>query len=341
MGQPLQMEAVAVTTKVESTYNTDVTPATTDAVRLIMPRPQVKIGWGYDGDRGPQNAGNGRWLAAPPNGRTVSGSIKVEPKGLGASYASSANEVPDVHRFLRAAGFTATLAAGTSWTFTPDLFSVTPASLSTYFYEGGELWKACGMYTDLKIDIPNTGIPTFEFPFAATMVTDPADLTLPSMTYTAPTIVPPSAAGVGFTLHNLTGAVLRSASFSLGRSFSNPRLAVAGGGGVGHAGFATTFRKPVLDLVIEMTALTTTPFTTSTLIDPYSLEKAGTTGICSLQFGGTTNNKWKLTLNQCQVVPGSVEKLSENNEAFGLYKLQVKPYVTTDQGIDDITLLWN
>ncbi len=339
MGQPLQMEAVAVTTKVESTYNTDVTPATTDAIRIIPPRPQVKIAWGYDGARGPQNAGSGRWLRAAPNGRTVSGSIKVEPKGLNSSYASSSNEVPDVHRLLRAAGFTATLSAGTSWTFTPDLFSVTPASLSTYFYDGGELWKTCGMYTDLKIDIPNTGIPVFEFPFAATMVTDPADLTLPSMTYTAPTVVPPTANGVSFTLHNLTGAVLRSASFSLNRSFNNARLNI--NAAAGHAGFAPGFRDPVLDLVIEMTALTTTPFTTATLIDPYSLEKAGTTGVCSMQFGGTTNNKWKLTLNQCQVVPGSVEKLSENNEAFGTYKLQVKPYVTTDQGIDDITLLWN
>lgn len=334
MSSAKHTEAAGVTTKIETTYNTDVTPATTDAVRIIKPFVTLTPQWAYDGARGIANGGFGRHVRQTPTGRFVNSSIRMEGKGRGAAYTSSAVEVPDVHRWLRAAGFVATVTTtggSEKWDFTPTTGTGTPASVTSWFYGQGELLKVAGIYANLKITAQNTGIPVWEFPFAGTMATDPADTSLPSMTYTVPTVVPPTATGITFTLGNFTGGVVRSFAFDLGRVFDTPRVNL--NSSAGHAGFQPGPRDPVLECVVETTALQGSPYHASTAIDPYQLQKNATSGLAfSLVVGGTQYNRWKLIFTQCQVV--GVEPVEEGSAS--LRKLTIRPYVVGDQDDSDL-----
>ena len=335
MSSAKHTEAAGVTTKVESTYNTDPTPATTDAVRIIKPFPILTPQWGFTGERGIANGGFGRHVRALPTGRFINSTVQIEPKGRGAAYTSSSVEVPDVHRWLGSAGLLATVTTtggSEKWDFTPTTGTGTPVSVTSWFYGEGELLKVNGIYSNLKITADGIGIPVFAFDFFGTMSTDPADTALPSLTYTVPTIVPPSAVGVTFTLGNFTGGVVRSFNFDLGRTIS-PRLNV--NASAGHAGFQPGPRDPVLEFVVETTSLQGSPYHATSAIDPYQLQKNATSGLAvSITIGSTQYNRWKLIMGQAQVV--GVEPVPEGS--VSLRKITVKPYVTGDQDNSDLTL---
>jgi hypothetical protein len=331
-------EAIGVVTKIETTYNTDASPATTDAVRIIKPRPELTARWGYDGDRGLQGGGFGRIQRAGPTGRSVSGTIRMEGKGRGSAYSSSSVEVPDVHRWLRASGFTAgadTTPSAEFWTFSMGSGTAAPASVTSWFYGRGEVWKVAGIYASLKITSSNAGIPVWEFPFAGTMAADPTDVTLPGLTYTSPTVVPPVATGVQFTFANLTSGIIRDWEFDLGRVFDTPRINQ--NTAAGHAGFQPGPRNPKVTFSIEATSLQGSPYTASSALDPYNLWKTATTGAFSIQIGATQYNKWRLSFGQAQFT--NVELVDDGSVA--LWKCTVEPYVTGDQGTDDLNLLFN
>lgn len=335
MSSAKHTEAIGVITKLESTYNTDSSPASTDAVRIIKPRPELTARWAYDGSRAVQGGGFGTRQRQTPTGRSVTGSIKMEGKGRGAAYTSSGVEVPDVHRWLRSSGFDAavtTSAGSEKWDFTPTSGTTAPASNTSWFYGRGELWKVNGIYANLKITADGTGIPVWEFPFVGTMGTDPADASLPSLTYTAPTIVPPVATNVAFTFANLTSGIVRSFDFDLGRTIDNAR--VNQNTSAAHAGFQPGPRDPKLTFTIEATSLQGSPYTATSALDPYQLVKNATTGAFSLTVGGTQYNRWKLIFAQAQFV--SVEPVDEGSVA--LWKCVVEPYVTGDQAVDDLTI---
>lgn len=335
MSSAKHTEAIGVIGKLESAYNTYASPASTDAIRIIKPRPELTMRYGYEGDRGIQGGAFGQLQRQTPTGRSVSGSIKIEGKGRGAAYSSSAVEVPDVHRWLRASGFDAavtTTGGSEKWDFTPTGGTTAPGSLSCGFYGRGELWPVAGIYANLKITGDGIGIPVWEFPFAGTMATDPTDVTLPSLTYTVPTVVPPVATNVAFTFANLTGGIIRSFDFDLGRGFDNPRLNQ--NTTAGHAGFQPSPRTPRLTFTVEATALQGSPYTATSALDPYQLVKNATSGAFSMTVGATQYNRWKLIFAQAQMM--SVEPVDENSTA--LWKCVLAPYVTGDQAVDDITI---
>lgn len=337
MSSAKHTEAAGAAVKIESTYNTDPTVAVTDAIRIIKPRPLLKPEFLYDGARGIANGGFGRHVRQTPTGRFVKNTLRVEPKGRGAAYTSSAVEVPDVHRLLRAAGFDAavtTTGGSEKWDFTPTSGTGTPASVSSWLWGEGEVWKVNGMYTDLKITSDGPGIPGWEFPFAGTMVTDPADTALPSLTYTVPTVVPPTATNVAFTLGNLTAGVVKSFTFALNRGYDQARTNL--NTSLAHAGFQPGPRDPVLECVVEATSLQGSPFTATSAYDPWSLVENATSGLAfSLVVGGTQYNRWKLIFTQCQV---SDAEPVEGEGSAALRKLTIRPYVVGDQDNSDITI---
>lgn len=339
MSSAKHTEALGVISKLETTYNSDSAPASTDAVRIIKPRPEITARYAYDGSRGIQGGGFGSLQRQTPTGRSVSGSVKMEGKGRGAAYTSSSVEVPDVHRWLRAAGLDAavsTTGGAEKWEFTPTGGTTAPASLTSWFYGRGEVWKVNGIYANLKITADGVGIPVWEFPFAGTMATDPADVTLPSLTYTVPTIIPPVATNIAFSFANLTSCVLRSFDFDLGRGFDNPRVNQMTT--AGHAGFQPSPRDPKLTVTLEATALQGSPYTATGALDPYNLVKNATTGALNLgPIGGTQYNKWSLVFAQAQMV--SAELVDESSAA--LWKCVFEPYVTGDQANDDILIRFN
>lgn len=331
-------EAVGVLAKVETTYNTLATLSTsTDGVQVIKPRPELTIGYGYDGARGAQTGGFGPIQRQTPTGRTLSGTIRCEAKGNGSAYTSSAVTVPHIHPLLRAAGFDATVStAGGSekWDFTPTAGTGTLASTSLRFYTRGEQFDAAGGYCGLKITMDGAGIPVFEFPFVSTLATAVADTTLPAITYHSYSVIPPVAAGVSFTWGNFTSGIVRSATFDLGRTIENPRVNV--NSSAAHAGYQPGLRAPTLECLVEATTLQGSPYHASTAIDPYQLAANATSGMAfSMTVGSTQYNRWKLIFGQAQLM-APPELVDEGS--VGLWRLKLAPYVTTATGIDDITL---
>lgn len=336
MSSAKNTEAAGAITKIESTYLTDPTPATTDAVRFLKPRPLLKPEYLWDGARGIANGGYGRHVRAAPTGRHIKNTIRMEGKGRGAAYTSSSVKVPDVHDWLRCAGFdAANTATGGSekWDFTPTAPTSTPAAQTTWFYGEGEVWKVNGIYADLTITGDGTGIPVWEFPFAGALVTSPADTSLPSLTYTVPTVVPPTCAGVSYTLGNLTAGIVKSFAFKMNRVYDTPRQNQASSNAM--SGFCPGPRDPELEVVLEATSLQGSPYTATSAYDPWALVANATSGLAfSMTVGSTQYNRWKLIFGQCQVV--SSEPVEDGSKA--MRKLLIKPYVTGDQDLSDLTI---
>lgn len=331
-------EAVGVLAKVETTYNTLATFNTsTDGVQVIKPRPDLTIGYAFDGARSAQNGAFGTIQRATPTGRTLAGTIRCEAKGHGSAYTSSAVTVPHIHPLLRAAGFDATVSTGggaEKWDFQPTSGTGTLASTSLRFYTRGEQFDAAGCYTNLKITIDGAGIPVWEFPFVGTFATAVADTTLPAITYHSYSVIPPVAAGTTFTWGNFTSGIVRSATFDLGRQIENPRVNI--NSSAAHAGYQPGLRAPSLDVLVEATALQGSPYHASGAIDPYQLAAGATSGLAfSLTVGGTQYNRWKLIFGQAQLM-APPELVDEGS--VGLWRLKLAPYTTGTSAVDDITI---
>ena len=333
-------EAVGVLAKVETTYNTPITLSTsTDGVRIIKPRPDLTINYGYDGGRGGQAGGFGQRHRATPTGRTVAGTIRCEAKGHGSAYTSSSVVVPHIHPLLRAAGFDATVdtSGGTeNWVFSPTLGTGTMASNTLRFYTRGEQFDAAGCYTGLKINIDGAGIPTWEFPFVGTLATAVADTALPAITYHTNSVIPPVATGIALTYGTFTGAIVRSATFDLGRQIDNPRVNV--NSSAASAGYQPGPRTPTLEMLIESTALQGSPYYAATAIDPYQLYAASTALTWSLTVGSVQYNKYKLSGSVAQLM-APPELVDEGS--VGLWRIKLALGASTAVAADDIVLTFN
>jgi hypothetical protein len=320
------VEAVGVLAKVETTYGTDSTPAaSTDGVQIIKPRPSSQPQFMFDGVRGLQNGGFANVANAPKRGRWGEFTIQCEAKGNGSDYTSSAVLVPHIHALLRMAGYTgAYTTAPNLWTFTPTAAGTAPTSGTVWLYGGGEVHKYTGVYASLKITAGNIGIPIFEFSCRGIMGTDPADIALASITYHDATVIPPAATAVTFEWGDLTAPVLRSMEFDCRRNLDFPRANQVGTDG--HSGFSPGSRDPIINLLMEATALATGDFSDTATIDPYNLTQNSTLAQdFAYTCGGTQYNRWKLAAAATQA--HTVEVVDEG--PVQLWRIGARPY--TDQ----------
>lgn len=336
MSSTKHTEGLGMLVKVETTYGTDAAPASTDAVRFVKPRPDIAIRHAFDGAVGIQNGGYGVHMRIAPNGRNSTLTIRMHAKGRGAAYTSSSVEVPDIHRLLRACGFAAanTATGGSEkWDFTPTTATGTPASVTIWVYTRGELLKFTGGYGSVKITAEGIGIPVWEFTFVGIMAQAVTDVTLPSLTYTVPTVVPVAASGVTLAFANLTTPKLRSMTFDLGRTYDQMRQDQIAAGGL--AGFQPGPREPTIELLVETSALQGSPYTATSAFEPYLLVANATSGAFSYTCGSVQYYRWKLISAQAQVI-GEPELVDEGNVA--LSRLRLRPYVVGDQDASDLTL---
>lgn len=338
MASAKNTEIIAALVKTETTYNTYASPAGSDAIRLHKEAGNDRsMRFGYDGSRSYQNLGYVPLTRAAPNGRNVTGTLRCEPKGRGAAYTSSSVKVPDIHDLLLAGGYAAavtTTGGSEKWEFTLGLPGTTPTSVSIASYGEGELWPIAGVYTSPRLVIADTGIPVLEFPFVGTMATDASDAS-PSPTYTVPTVMPPTAVGVSFTLGNLTGGIVRSGTFDTGRTIEQPRLNI--NGATGHAGFAPGRIQPTFEFLCEMTTLQGSPYTATSAMDPYNLWENATALAFSMTIGATQYNKVGLIFGQIQVTNVQVER----DGSIALWRITGIPSATTDNGTDAVTWRFN
>jgi hypothetical protein len=329
-------ETVGVLAKVESTYLTDSTPVVgTDGVQIIKPRPDIQVSFLYDGVRGLQNGGFANIAMAPKRARAMEFTLRCEAKGHGSDYTSSAVLIPHIHPLIQCSGYTLAYSSGPNlWTATPTAATATPTSCTVWLYTRAQVYKVTGVYASLKIIADNVGIPVWEFACKGVMGVDPADLTLPGITYHTETVIPPAASGVTFEWGDLTAPVLRSMTFDQ-RRVIEPRANQVGTDG--HQGFTPGARDPMIDILMEATALAGGDFSDTSSIDPYNLIQNATLGQdFAYTVGGTQYNRWKLAAATTQA--HTIEEVDEGPTA--LWRIGIRPY-TTQTSAADHTLVFS
>ncbi len=319
MSSSKNVHGVLVMAKVETTYNTDSTPvAATDAMHIMKPYAPPAISHLFDGKRTVQNAGYGFIQSAAKIGRSAKGSLKFQAKGNAAAYTSSAVLVPNIHQYIKASGFDATVTTtggSEKWTFAPTPPVTAPTSLSQYHEYQGELFKILGSYCDMTINIDGVGIPTWEFSYVGTLAGAPTTQALESGTYHTQTVIPPAAATASCLAWTpFSAAVMRSATFRMNRKIDNPRANF--NGAAGHSGFTPGTHEPELEMLIEAESLAS--------LDPYAVALAATAGqTLTLTFGATQYNRWKLQFNTgFQIM--DIELVQEDPTA--LWRIKGSPY---------------
>ena len=201
--------------KVESTYNTDSTPAgATDAVLVENPS------WSMEGTRmidRPTVRNNIGTLQQIYAGTLMQVSFDVELKGAGSAY--SASNVPEIDALMRSCGFSSTVDT------TPSSETVTYAPVSTghesctiYYYQDGlrHIITGCRGNVSFNMETGNYGRASFTMTGHASAVSDTA---MATPTYLS--TVPPAIIGGAFTIDSYS-AVISALSFDASNTIATP-----------------------------------------------------------------------------------------------------------------------
>ncbi len=335
------LHVIGLLAKEESTYGTAVSLTTTaDGVQLqYKDRNQaapVTIDYSFDGDLGPSVSALGQQLQVSPAGRSVKGDLPTRARPGGAAYSASVQ--PSIHRLLKASGFDATLTTSVGsekWTYTPSLPGIIGTSLTLGLYTRGELWSIAGAVGSMKFDAPDPAPPIWTWGMMGIIPALPTDASAPSITYPLQTVQPPLASSIALTLGNLTAnAVVMNSAFDLAATFT-PRVAQSGG--AAHLGFVMADRKPVFTVELEATALTSTPFTSSSAFDPYNLRDSGQQFGFVIQYGSTQYFRFKCNAPQAQVV----NVVPKNNGAVATVELTIAAKNSTASSNDDVNFVFD
>lgn len=323
--------------KLETTYGTAVSLATTDGVLLTYPDRNVgaivNVAYSFEGDVGINPGNLGRQPISPPGGKSYSGDLPMRLKGSGAAYTASV--VPSLaHLMLPISGFDAgTLSTSTSWTYAPVSPTAAYKSATMTLYARGESYNLKGVVANWAYTFDNPGPPTHTFTISGMQSSAVVDATLPSITYPNLSVDPPSANGITFTWGSFTtNAVVYSGSFNLNRVVE-PRVALTSG--TGHEGFIPGGYSPELTLVVEATAFAGGATPTSAGYDPFLVYEAATKLALSIQFGSTQFNRWTHSFSNMQIakppVPMAVGRAA-------CYQLVLRPSASTPIALDDMSV---
>lgn len=342
MGAPAKLlHVLGLLAKEEATYGTAIGLTTTaDGVQMQFKDRNIaavfELDYAYDGDLGPSVGALGNIARVAPSGFSVKGQIPTRARPGGAAY--SAAVVPSIHRLLKASGFDATVttsAGSEKWVYTPTAAGATFTSLTENLYTRGELWAAAGCICSPKMEFADPAPPLWTFDTRG-IASLPSDAAAPAITYPLATVPPPLASSISFVLGNLTAnAVVMSGSFDMQRKIDNPRVAVSAAGA--HLGFMPGDRDPLIKVVLEATALTGSPFTTSSAFDPYNLKDKATQLAVSLQFGTTQYNRYKIAFAQAQVIDAK----PNNNGPIATVELTIAAFNSTAISADDMSITFD
>jgi hypothetical protein len=315
--------------KSEATYQENPTLSTsTDGVYVPEP-PEFTNERLFNGERRAQTGG---WYkGTTPTGKKGSGSVVLHPRGAGAAYSSSAVVPYDVHAMLQASGYTASLAGGV-WTYTPAATNSVPSAAMQCYYRG-ELHKLYGVYANVEMLCDGIGIPKWTFAFAG--VWDPtvyADAAVPAITINA-AIMPPVAEGMTITIGNYLAPVVRRWRFAPSRDLQD-RQSISFSGG--YYGAALLNRSPVLEMTIEQTSLVSTPYHSTSGLDPMRLWDAGTSVAVNTTCG-SANNRWRVYCPQAQLA----NVVAGDDNGIATWELTFHPHQSTATGNDDHTIVFD
>ncbi|MFN2327030.1 MAG: phage tail tube protein [Gemmatimonadales bacterium] len=317
------MNLSALLLKKEATYGTAIAvTATADGHLLALSdrHPAIlTMEYLYDGRLGPSPGNLGDLRRIGPVGRTVSGDIPMRFRGAGTTYAATV--LPSLHTMLQISGFDATLGSG-AFTYTPTADSTTYASATAEYYKRGEMWRALGVLANWGFRVEGAAPPIHTFGVKGIASVAVADAAMVAPAYQNVTVTPSIAAGLGCTIGDWTAVGVKSATFSMNRTFE-PRWGLEEADG--HLGFFPTGYDPELRIVVESTALVGTPYHTSGGFDPYLLRTSANDFAVALTVGGVAFNRIKLNLPQAQLV----DAVMGNEGAVATTELVIKPYNST------------
>jgi len=292
------------------------------------PAPPSAIEYVFDG-----NIGRAPGTLAPasrttPNGRFRSGVFQTLFRGLGSLYSAILLPPNEVHRSLKAAGFTATYSASPTpqWTYAPTAAGTTFTSLTLRQYAQGSIYEQTGVLFNWSFTADGLGVPIHDFANTG-LIALPTDLTLPAITYPSAGVLPPVASAVVENIGAWSAATIRSVSFQSQRSIDNPRAAQNLAGG--HAGFTPGGMVPQLTLVVERPARAT--------YNPESLQSLATSAAVNVTFGATQYNRYTVAFPQAQLITVT----PQNDGPVATMELVFQAHPSTPALNDYMSVLFN
>lgn len=308
----------------EASYNAGGTlAAATHGVQLAE-LPSFDPSYAYDGNRPIPPGSYGQTRRAAPSGKTFASQLRMEAKGAGGATYSASVVPPNLHEFILASGYDGNVAAN-AWTYTPTAGPTGFDSLAMEMYGRGEKWPVQAAYCSMKIIGENEGPSIFEFDVRGILGTR-SDSAVPSITYPALTVIPPSNDGITMSINSVTDLVVRSYEFDDAASIENPRRDINASGV--HAGFVRGRRTPVFNCTIE------NPDTSQ--FNVWGLADAGTQIAVSLVVGSSNFNQFTLTLAQC-----TVQASLNDEDPTSLVDLEIRPHCSTPIANDDVSLVFD
>ena len=327
MAVPVLLNQVAAyMAKVEAAYGTAETlTAADDGVYPYigdgLPDPPTELEYLFDGNIGNDVRTLFPTLRTAPNGRGRSQQFKVFFKGPADTYTALVKPPREVDLFLQASGFTPTFSVD-EWSYAPTAAGNTYKSLTLGTYAQGKAHVMAGVVGDWGFTFDDLGVAVHTFDFKGIGAL-PTTLTMPTVTYQNTDVIPPVSAGVVVTIGDWVAPIVKGGSFKSGRNVGNPRARITAAGG--HLGFVPGRMMPELSLMVEQTALVSSPFHTTGGLAPDALREAATAIDITLQFGTVSGNRWKVTLTGAQLA--SIKPA--NDDAVAMWDLTFKPTGST------------
>ena len=304
--------------KVEAVYGTAETLTnTTDGIYPYtgegLPTPPSELEYLFDGDVGRDVSSLLPSLSIAPSGRGRKMDFPVLFKGSGVTYSATVMPPREVDLMLQASGFDRTFATAMH-TYTPTAAGTGYKSLTVGHFAQGKSHLSSGCLSDWSFDFNDLGAPVHTFAMQGIGAV-PTTLTLPTITYQYPTILWPGASGAVVSIGTWVAPDVKGGSFKLNRNIGNARARITAAGG--HLGFVPGAMRPEITLMVEQTALASSPFHAVGGIAPDALREAATPITVSVRIGTAATNRYTVTLTNAQLIAVK----PSNDEAVAMYEL--------------------
>lgn len=341
-GKNLLRRAVALA--IESTgYNNGGTIALPGDAFHVHEDFEVEPQYQFNGERTGTAAGTSMQQREQKWGRFTEVEFAHRVRTPGAAYSSSA--VPTVDRLLRAHGMSKTLVptgGSESITYKAVTDPGTWESLFGDLYTGKEKQSITGGYVSKWTHkAEGVGLTEWRFTVRAPLGL-PTDSALPTITaYPNASVSHIKAAGSSLTIQAATGAafqgLVRESTVTSERSIED-RQSQAPSSGL-HVGFQLGPYTQTIECLVEATSLTGSPYSTSSLLDPYRMVDEAT--LCTALLGFTYSGQYKRVKFNSSASAQIVEAKKERAGAIRLWRLTIQCNPTSEVADDGLSVLFD